>query len=325
MALSDLAVYSEYAYSTMTEMVAQEVEKFNAASQGTIILSPGNNQGDYSDVAKWQKISGLVRRRNAYGSGSVSAKTLVNIVDTMVKVAAGTPPVRIDPSQFLWIQRSPEEAGVVLGTQLAGDMLADMLNTAILGAYAAMVQTTAILYDATGDTPDEMTPSALMKAARKLGDRSGEIAAWVTHSVPMHDFWADNVANATSLFTYGTVSVNRDPFGRVFVVSDSPSLIQTAPSPDTYVVLGLVPGAVIVEKNNDFLANEQTVNGDENIQRTWQAEWSYNLGIKGYAWDKTNGGKSPTDAAIGTTTNWDKYVTSDKDGPGVILKVDFAA
>lgn len=324
MALSDLAVYSEYVYSAMTETVAQEVEKFNAASQGTIVLVPGANQGDYSDTVKWKKISGLVRRRNAYGTGAVTPKVLQNITETMVKVAAGTPPVRIDPSQFLWIQKNPEEAGVILGTQLAGDVLADMLNTAIMGSYAAMIQNTGILYNATGDTPDTLTPSALNKAAAKLGDRSGDISAWITHSLPMHNYWGNNLANTSQLFTYGTVAVRADAFGRTFVVTDCNALIDFPATPDTYHVLGLVPGAVVVEQNNDFIANQDTRNGDENIIRDWQAEWSYNLGIKGYAWDKTNGGKSPNDAALAVSTNWDKYATSDKDGPGVILKVDFA-
>jgi hypothetical protein len=73
--------------------------------------------------------------------------------------------------------------------------------------------------------------------------------------------------------------------------------------------------------NGDFVQNVQTLNGDENIKRTIQSEWSYNLGIKGYAWDKTNGGKSPNDAALATGTNWDRYATSFKDTAGVLLKV----
>ena len=120
------------------------------------------------------------------------------------------------------------------------------------------------------------------------------------------------------------MAVTTDHVGRPLIVTDSTALIDTTPNPDVYYCLGLVPGAVIVEQNNDFFANEETSNGDENILRTWQAEWTYNLGIKGYAWDKTNGGKSPNDSALGTSTNWDKYASSDKDGPGVILKVDFA-
>lgn len=324
MALSDLAVYSEYAYSASTEVLAQQIELFNAASEGTIILNDAANQGDYNDKTLWALNSSLVRRRNPYGTGSVSTTTLLQLVDTMVKVAAGTKDVRFDTSQLKWIQQDPKQAGAALGKQLAEQILADMLNTSLISAYAAMVQTTAILADVTGASPDTLTPMALVKGASKFGDRAQDIRSWVTHSTPMFDFWKNNITNTEKLFLYGTVAVNRDPFGRTFIVTDSPSLIDTVPSPDVYYVLGLVTGAIEVQRNNDYTAQEIPINGQENLATSFQAEWSYNLGIKGYSWDKTNGGKAPTTAALATSSNWDKYVTSDKDGPGVILKCDFA-
>ena len=66
-------------------------------------------------------------------------------------------------------------------------------------------------------------------------------------------------------------------------------------------------------------SNSMDTTGSENIKRTYQAEWSYNCGILGYAWDETAGGKSPTDTAIGTSTNWKKIATSNKDTAGVLL------
>jgi hypothetical protein len=324
MALSDLSVLSEYVYTSATEVLSQKIELFNAASANTITLSAGALQGDFADELMWKKMSGLVRRRNPYTNGALTTKVLQQITDTMVKVAAGTAPVDIQPSMFTYIQKSPEEAGVVIGTQLAGDMLADMLNTSILAAYSAMVQNTAMLYNATSDTPSTLTAAALTKAAAKFGDRSSAIQAWVSHSLPMHNMWTTNITNAQNLFTYGSVIVQSDPFGRPFIVTDTSSLIDTVPNPDTYHLLGLVPGAISVEQNNDFTDNIISTNGLENIQRTYQAEWTYNINIKGYAWDKTNGGKAPNDAALATSTNWDKYITSDKDGPGVVLKVNFA-
>jgi hypothetical protein len=74
----------------------------------------------------------------------------------------------------------------------------------------------------------------------------------------------------------------------------------------TYNSIGITPAAVVIERNNDFEDNIQTSNGKENINRTYQAEWSYNVGVRGFAWDKTNGGKAPTDAALATATNWDR-------------------
>lgn len=317
MALSDLAVFSEYAYSTMTEIQDQQIGLFNAATRGGLVLQSGNHQGDYSDEAMWAKISGLVRRRNAYGSGTVAEKVLEHLTETSVKVAAGTPPVRIDPGMMKWIQRSPEEAGVVVGKQMAEDSIADMLNTAVLVYAAAIGQVANVVYDhsATG----AMSLIALNKGAAKFGDRAGAIVAWVMHSKSAFDIYGEALTNATRLFVFGNVRVIEDGFGRPLVVTDSPNLI-TAGTQDTYAALGLTPGAVLVSQNGDFTDNVETKNGDENIIRTYQAEWSYNVGVQGFAWDKTNGGKSPTNAALGTATNWDRYATSDKDLAGVLVK-----
>lgn len=315
MALSDLAVFSEYAYSAATEVLMQQIELFNAASRNTIVLTTKANQGDYSDEAFWKKISGLVRRRNAYGSGAVASVTLEHLLDTSVKVAAGTPPVLMPPSQMRWIQRSPEEAGAVVGQQLAVDMLADMLNTGVIAGYTALSQTAAVNFDGTAGT---MSASQLNSGSRLFGDQSQAIAAWIMHSTPIHDFYDNAITNSNRLFEYGTVNVVSDPFGRIFIVTDAPGLV-TAGVPDNYHTLGLVGGAIVVEQNDDFDDNLETSNGDENIQRSYQAEWSYNTGIKGYAWDKTNGGKSPNDAAIAVATNWDQYASDAKSLAGVVV------
>jgi hypothetical protein len=323
MALSDLKVYSEFAYTTFTEVLRQQVNLFNQASAGAIVLGVGAHLGDFSDSVFWKKVDGLVRRRNAYGSGSVAAKNLAQETETMVKVAAGTPPINIDPGQFRWIQQNPEIAGAVIGQQLAVEALADMLNTGLGAFYVSHLQTTDNVLDITGRTTpaDKLSVAVLAEGSAKLGDQSGgSIQAWVMHSKPMFDIYANALANANQLFVYGNVIVSRDPLGKLLIMTDSPSLVNTTPTPDVYHTLGLKAGAIIVDRNNDFDANEETSNGDENIKRTYQAEWSFNLGIAGHAWDKANGGKSPTNAALLTGTNWDKIVTSNKDLGGVIIE-----
>lgn len=315
MALSDMKVFSEYLYRTMTEMGAQEIEKFNQASDGTIVLMAGANQGDYSDKTLYQYLSGIVRRRNAYGTGSVSSKKLLQLLDTMVKVAAGTAPIEWTRSQYSWIQQNEAEHGVILGKQMAEQMIADMLGTALLSGYAAMSQDTDIIYDGTAGT---MTPSAMLNGTRLFGDRSSAIRAWVMHSKPLFDMFATNLANATNLFNYGTVRILGDIFGNRFVITDASQLV-TAGTPDTYHSLGLVEAGIVVEQNNDFADAVVDLLGQENLAVNYQAEWTYNLGVKGHSWDKSNGGASPTDAALSTSTNWDPYLRSVKDGPGVIV------
>ena len=126
------------------------------------------------------------------------------------------------------------------------------------------------------------------------------------------------LTNAERLFTYDNVSVMRDPFGRLFVVTDSPALVDSTGA--AYNTLGLQENAVIVSGNNDFNSEMQPQLGGQNIAAVYQAEWTYNLGILGYEWDMTAGGKSPDDTKLGASANWRKTATSLKDTAGVLVK-----
>lgn len=317
MALSDLTVFQEYSYSTFQELLQHNFNLFNDATLGGLVLVPGSMLGDFSYEAMWTRITGLVKRRNAYGSGAVAAKNLGMETMTKVKVAAGTPPVNIPPSMFTWIQKSPEEAGVVIGRQLAEDALEDMVLVAAKAFVAAVSGVAGLVHDGTAGT---ITLAGLNTAASKMGDRADRIMCWLMHSKNAFDLYGAALANGQNLFSFGNVKVMQDGFGRPFIVSDSAALPYTVAGPATrYHVLGLTQGAVVIEQNNDFMDNVVTSNGDENIQRTYQAEWTYNAGVKGFAWDVTNGGKSPNDAALTTTTNWDKRAGADiKELAGVL-------
>lgn len=320
MALSDLAVFSEYVYSIATEVCDQQVDLFNTASRGAITLTNSAHTGDFNDEAYYQKIVGLVRRRNVYADDDVASKKVAHIVDTMVKVAAGTPPVDISPAFWKWITRTPEEPAAIIGKQLALDTMQDMLNAAVGCGVAALSSNAEITYDetATMDTTKTLTLKAQNAAAALFGDASSNIAAWIMHSTPMHDFWGNSIAgtNGTQfLFRFETLSVVADAWGRVFIVSDVPALVGSS----KFFTLGLQPNAIRVDRNADFNDNVSTLNGGENIRRTYQAEWSYNIGVLGYTWNKASGGHSPTNAALFTSSNWDLISTSNKTTAGVLL------
>lgn len=319
MALSDLAVFQEYAQTSMTETQDQAIDKFNGAVNGGIVLTSGAHEGDFSSTAIWAKISGLVRRRNAYGSGAQSLKTLNQLVQTTVKVAAGTPPIEINPGMMKWIQKNPEEAGIVIGRQMAEDSMADMLNTGIMVYVAGVGSVAELNHDAT-DGVIEL--GDMVTGASKMGDRSQSIEAWLTHSKCAFDIYGQALANQNRLFTFGNVQVIQDGFGRPIVMTDSPNLVTAdgvSAGVDSYSTLGLTAGAVVVEQGNEFTDNIETKNGDENILRTYQAEWAYQLGLKGFTWDTASGGKSPNDAALATAANWDRVSTSHKDLAGVLI------
>ena len=105
--------------------------------------------------------------------------------------------------------------------------------------------------------------------------------------------------------------------GKAVIVTDAPALRETGSGADVKV-LGLVSDAAIVHDAGDLVSNIETTNGKLRIETTMQVDYSFGLGLKGYAWDTANGGKSPTDAEIATGSNWDKVATSIKHTAGVL-------
>ena len=126
------------------------------------------------------------------------------------------------------------------------------------------------------------------------------------------------LANGEQLFLAGNVTIV-DILGKAVVITDAPALTDAAPTPDQDLVLGLVAGGLMVESNNDTLTNIETTNGNERIETTFQADYSFNVKLKGYAWDIANGGSSPTDAEIATGSTWDKVLLN-KPTPAVLIK-----
>lgn len=319
MALSNMKVFNDFAYLAATETIDQQVRLFNEAAAGTISLSSERNVGDYTSSAMYKAISGLVRYRNAYGSGSVNAKNLEQLQMNSVKVAGGSYPVAFEPQQLSHLQRNTEEAATMIGIQFAEAQFQQLLNTAITAAVAACTGNAAVQYDGiAGGTVDFR---ALNQGAKKFGDRAAAIRAWVIHGYAVHDLYDNALANSEQLFKFGDVAVNTDAFGRRLIITDCPALVidDTAGG---YNTLGLVQDAIMVGDNNDLRFNLDTTNGYENIKTTWQAEYTFQLALKGYSWNLNwNGGTaaSPTEAALGTSGNWVKAASSNKDTLGVMV------
>lgn len=308
----DLQVFNKQTYTVMTETIDQHIDAFNQASAGAIQLINRPFEGDFDIRTQFQQIAGLVRRRNAYGSGAVTATALKQMLEVAVKVAAGTPPVEYEKQQYLWTQQNPELAALVLGEQLAKGRLADMLNAGILAAVGAIKGNSDVVTDL---STEKASFKGLNRGAGKFGDRSSAIRAWVTHSGVMTALFDNALTNGENLFSYDSVNVIRDPFGRLFVVTDSPALEVTD---GVFSALGLVENGLVITGHDDFNAELVAKTGDENLQYIYQAEWSFGVGINGYAWDTTKG-KSPTDAQLSTSANWKRTATSNKDTAGVLV------
>lgn len=315
MALTNLQIFNDQIRTSFVEELDQRIDLFNAATRGGITLTSGFTPGDFSKESFFNRISGLVARRDPTDySTPVSSLEIVEALQTAVKVGAYAKPVNVSPGLWRWIGTDPVAAGVRVGSQAAEDALADMLNTSVAAFVAAHVQEGTNVYDYSGT--GTLTHAAIVSGSATMGDGFEKIVCTVAHSKAYFDLLGANISNADSLFTYGSVMVKADALGRPIIVADIPGLKNADTEPDEYYTLGLVSGGIVVQRNADF---DQTIvegTNKPNITRTIQSQWSWNLGLKGFSYNSTRG---PTTAALGTGTNWTKIATSNKDLGGVVV------
>lgn len=316
MALSDMKVFNEYLKNTTVETIAQMVEKFNAASNGAIRLTPQGIDGDFLQESLWAGLHSAQRRVDRYATNNAkSATALAQVQANSVKVAGGFGPILWEPSQLSWIQKNPAEALEVISRNLSEAIMADQLNTAIAALVAAISNVAGATNDVSATAG--VTYGAINGAHAKFGDASGLLVAQVMTGEVFHKLVGQNLANASQLFNSQSVNIV-DILGRPVIVTDAAALYETG-TPNKQKVLSLADSAAIVHDGSDVVTSVQTSNGKERIETTFQADYSFGLGLKGYAWDIANGGKSPTNAELATGSNWDLFVNSVKSSAGVII------
>lgn len=315
MALSQQVVFDQYILPATIETLAQMVEKFNGASGGAIRLTTDGFTGDFLQESFFAAISGAQRRVNRYASqASVTPVDLTQVKQSTVKVAGGFGPIRFEPSQLTWLQQPTAQGVEVASRNFAEILLQDQLNTAIAALVAAISNQAAAKNDVSASAGVDY--SAINSAHALFGDHSGSLVAQVMNGTMFHKLIGQNIANGGRLFNASNVQVV-DILGRPVIVTDAPALYATG-TPNLLKVLSLADSAAIVHDAGDVISNVQTVNGQTRIETTMQMDYTFGLGLKGYTWDEANGGKSPTDAALATGSNWDKTASDIKNTAGVI-------
>lgn len=318
MSLDNMQVFNQYYQPAIIETLAQMIDKFNEASRGAIRLSAQGFDGDFIQNSFFTALHTAQRRVDRYGTNSTVASTdLTQSKDSGVKVAGGFGPILFEPSQMTWLRKPTGEAIAHISQNFSEAMMSDMLNTSIAALVAAISNQSAAKYDGLAVSPDLGISYATINRSHALfGDHSNALVAEVMTGSVFHKLIGQNLANATQLFQAGNVTVV-DILNKAVIVTDAPALLEDA-SPDIEKVLTLVEGAANVFDGSDIITNIETSNGKERIETTFQSDYTFGLQLKGYTWDTTSGGKSPTDAELATGSNWDKTATSIKHTAGVI-------
>lgn len=321
MSLSQMQVFNEYIMPATIETLGQMIAKFNQASNGAIRLTTTGFTGDFLQESFFAAIHSAQRRVDRYASqASASATDLTQLKHSTVKVAGGFGPIRYEPSQMTWLQNPTTRGIEVASRNFAEALLADQLNSAIAALRAAISNQAAATNDVSATAGINYT--SMNGAHAKFGDRSGDLVATVVTGAIYHKLIGDNLTNTPQLFQSQNVRVV-DILGKAMIVTDAPAL-RVAGTPNKVYALSLVDSAAMVHDAGDVISNIETSNGQTRIETTMQIDYTFGLGLKGYTWDETNGGKSPTDAELATGTNWDKVATDIKHTAGVVTVGDEA-
>lgn len=323
MALSNMVVYNEQIRLRTIELIGQMLDKFNAASANTIILSAEGFMGDFSRESFATTLAGAQRRVDRNIANTSATSTPYGEDELVgVKVAGGFGPIIFEPAQMTYLQSNPEEAINNIAMGFADALLADQLNTSVGCAVAAIENQAALVNDVSALTAGAgaLTQSVLNGSHAKFGDMSQLLRADVMSGAAYHKLLEKGLENGEQLFESTNVTV-QSILGKVFVVSDIPALTETG-TPNKSKVLSLVDRGIIVDNTSDIITNLDTTNGNQRIETTWQADYTFGAKLKGYAWDTANGGASPDDATLFTGSNWDVKMASLKHTAGTLAIAD---
>lgn len=311
---ADFKIYDDQYFGGQYETVVQNTTAFNEASQGAIRLMPTRVKGDFERESFMKEVAGLIARRDPLSVAAVTdtKPTQGEFVGPKVNKRIG--PIADTLDAWKKIAEDPKLFSFYVGKMVADQKLQNMVNTAIASVEAAL-QGQATLTTTVAAT---ITHGAIVDAMAKMGDQAGNIVAFVMHSKPYFDLVkvaiSDKIFGVANVAIYeGTVAT----FGKPTIVIDAPALVD-AGTPNTYNLLGLVPGAVEVKESESEDIEFQKITGFENLLWRLQGEYAYNLRVKGFKYD-TAQGANPTDTILGTAASWVKEATQDKALAGVRL------
>jgi hypothetical protein len=321
---SDFIIYDEQYYTGLTEVLLQNAQVFNAASNNAIVLTPERVKGEYEKASFMQTIASLIQRRDTTSIATVSDKALTQEEHIAVKVNRRIGPVAQTKDAFRKIAETSEELSMILGQQAGAAIAVDYVDTAIRSAVAAVKSTGVIKNYAT----TTITHKKLLETLALFGDRASRIVAWVMHSRIFFDLVGQAITDKIVNVADVSVAEGMTPtLGKPTIITDSSALISlnepSSAADDTYHVLGLTQNAIQLKESEEKDAVLAPVTGLANLVIRWQGEYAFNIGLRGMEYVTTQGA-NPTDSTLAASASWNKVVTDDKDTLGVMLNVKWS-
>lgn len=313
-----LQVFERSLRTTTVQLIQQDLNVFNQASNGAMVLTTGDTMPDVITEIGFGLIDSLVSDRNQYApiGNPAQIRVITELLANRVNSAGKVGPVGISNGLLEKINRNPAEVAADVAAQASQAILKRYVDVGIGAAYGAISSQTGgngkvnAVYTQTAPVAPMLPEGSFLptyrdfeRAATLFGDARSQIRAWFVSGVAYGQMLSDNVlANADRLFQLGNIIVYRDVSGRVIVVTDSDPLINNN------AVVGLTANGVVVEAGTVTTATDTEIL-DENIEYFWRQDFTYGVGVKGYMVtdalaNAIRGKKSATLSDMTTAANW---------------------
>jgi len=314
---NDFVIYNEWVQSGYLEKLSENVNGFNANSNGGIVLTTAALLGNYKETAFFKELAqaDLIHDRDKNSTATVTAAKMEATEEVVPYLPSRYGPYETTRSAFLDIGKTPEEFSSLLGQALADAVMKDMLDTSFAATIGAVTSNNAAYV--VGDKTKGMTYNGFIDGMAAFGDKLDNIAVFVMRSTDYFNLMRDNITAATidtiagQTLREGSVAT----MGKPVLIMDNDTLTNVAK--DGGVVLALAKGAITCIADDGVYITTKEGLLKENITITWQGESQYGLKLMGYGYDKT---KTITRTEIVKGTNWSKTVSSAKNTGAVVIE-----
>jgi len=317
---TDFKIYNDEFYGGMFESVEENITIFNEASRGAIQLVQQEVLGHFEKESFFQKVSSLITRRDisSTASGTATKSTQGELIGVKLNRR-----YQHEDTLDAWkkIASNERELSFILGQIVGEEKVKDYLQTVIRALVGALSNQSAIYSD---QTASNLTYNILVGGLTLFGDAAPRIIAWVMHSKPFYDLMGKAITDkVTNVADVAIWDASIGGLNRPIIVTDLSPLHQenlsSQSSDDRYFVLGLTAGGGVVKESEGTSLISETVTGLENLVFRVQGEHAFNVSLKGMAFSTSY--TNPTDAQIGTGSNWTKVAADDKALPGICIRV----
>jgi len=309
-----LKIDTEIVKTSMTEVLMQNVENFNAGTNGAIVLSSHYIMGDTQDFSKLSEIANLVGRRDINSGADATVKALNSTEQKSVICYFTTGSIEFNKVDARRYGSDESAFSVAIGEQIGIGFVNYMLNRGIYSVRAS-IESNGV-NTIVGDGSATATYSMLNSGLSKFGDASGSVIAWVMNGKVFHDIVGDGLSNIkTDNVAGGIVATgSTGTLGRPAFVTDADGLNMTVGTS----ILGLTSNALEIAETETREIFAETVGGKENLKTAIQGESDVLITVKGYTYGGTD---NPTDAVLGSSANWTQSATDIKATAGVLINI----